>query len=123
MKFVTIVAMLCSFSAFANCRINLETSGLSASQKSEVSQILKTKNYTVAKKLIGNETDFSVKIFKVENCIPGLSEIYETGGGFEISSAAQNIEVRKEGRFSRIMFSRNQFGLLKAALSKLPSCH
>ena len=107
----------------ADCRVKLESNSLTKNQMTEVAQILKEKNFIVAKKLQGNETEFSVNIFKVENCVPGFDEIYETGGGFEISSPAHNIDIRHEGRFSRFFFGHNQFNKLKASLLKIRACH
>lgn len=124
MKTLIIFAAIASLttSAFGACRIKLDQEGLTPSQVSEVKTILTKKGYTVAKGVQGNETEFLVRIFKVTNCVPGFDEIYQTGGGYEIYSAAYNIDVRNEGRFSRMNFQRNQFNRLKAGLGKIPAC-
>ncbi len=117
-----LVIFTLSASAFADCRISLKTSGLSKSRIEEVKTLLKEKNYTVAKRLQGSETEMNISIFKVDNCVPGFDELYEVGGGFEILSPAHNIDIRKEGRFVRMFFSMRQFGMLKTELAKIPAC-
>lgn len=110
-------------SAFANCRINLETRGLTPTQVSEVKTLLAKKNYTVARKLQGNETDLYVQMYELQNCIPGFSALYESSGGYQLQAPALNLDVDRTVTFSKMSFKRRLYQSLKNNLSKIPACH